>query len=131
MVGNGKLEPELKSKKENIIFLNFQNQTAMPLIYGIADIFVLPSLGPNESWGLAINEALACGIPVAASTKCGGTIDLIDEENGFIFNPLDGTDSFIEKLVKFKANPRNNISDKFVKKFNYQRIVDAILNELN
>lgn len=131
MVGNGKLELELKSKNENILFLNFQNQTEMPFIYGIADLFVLPSLGPNETWGLAMNEALACGIPVAASTKCGGAIDLIDEENGFIFNPLDGVDSFIEKLTKFKATPMNNISDKFVKKFNYQRIVDAILHELN
>lgn len=131
MVGNGKLELELRSKGENIIFLNFQNQTIMPLIYSIADIFVLPSLGPNETWGLAINEAMACGVPVAASVKCGGAIDLITLDNGFVFNPLDGTDSFINKLTKFKAKPIIDIKHAFVKKFNYQRIVDAVINELN
>ncbi len=43
-----------------MIFLDFQNQQKMPLVYRLCDIFVLPSMGPGETWGLAVNEAMAC-----------------------------------------------------------------------
>ncbi len=50
-------------------------QDAMPRAYALADALVLPSA--RESWGLVINEALACGTPVIASTGCGATDDLV------------------------------------------------------
>src|SRR5262249_47497436 len=52
-VGNGELEAKLKSKAaafKNVFFISFQNQTAMPAVYRIGDIFVLPSFGPRETW---------------------------------------------------------------------------------
>jgi glycosyltransferase involved in cell wall biosynthesis len=88
IVGNGELEARLKDQAGgyHIHFLDFQNQSVMPLIYRLGDAFVLPSEGPGESWGLAINEAMACARPVVASTRCGGSIDLIrDGVNGFLF----------------------------------------------
>lgn len=90
MVGNGILEAELKSNAKNdtrFVFLDFQNQSQMPLLYRLADLFILPSLGPGETWGLAINEALASGTKVLASEFCGGAIDLINDYNGLLFNP--------------------------------------------
>jgi glycosyltransferase involved in cell wall biosynthesis len=77
LVGNGPEEKILKqSASENIFFMPFQNQSNMPIIYRVGDALVLNS--KSETWGLAINEALACGIPVIASNKCGGAIDLLD-----------------------------------------------------
>jgi len=87
-VGNGPLEHQLKNLCENdgrIIFINFQNQQQMPVVYRLADIFVLPSQGPGETWGLAINEAMACGIPVLVSDKCGAAADLVNQYTGWIF----------------------------------------------
>lgn len=89
IAGNGVLENKLieqSSQLKNITFLPFQNQSRMPVLYRLADIFVLPSVGPGETWGLAINEAMASGRGVIATNKCGGAINLV-KENGYIISP--------------------------------------------
>ena len=89
IVGNGPLEEALKAQFANhprIRFLAFQNQSQMPLVYRLGQVFVLPSQGPAETWGLALNEAMACGRAVVASHKVGGALDLIKAgENGWVF----------------------------------------------
>ena len=92
-VGNGELESELKAASATLArvhFMPFQNQSVMPAVYRLGDVFVLPSQGPEETWGLALNEALASGRPVIASTKVGGACDLIQPgKNGWIFESGD------------------------------------------
>ncbi len=87
LVGNGLLEAQLRSLasgRGDVHFLPFQNQQAMTAVYRLGNVFTLPSLG--ETWGLAINEALACGRPVIVSNRVGGTRDLVkDGVNGWIF----------------------------------------------
>ena len=100
MIGNGKLEGELKNNApKNLIFLPFQNQSEMPIVYRLGDVLMLPSIGPGETWGLVINEALASGTKVIASDKCGGAIDLINSSNGIIYNSKD-----ISKVLYFLRN---------------------------
>lgn len=107
-VGNGILEDKLKSETKNdsrFVFLDFQNQSKMPFLYRVADLFVLPSVGPRETWGLAMNEALASGIKVVASKFCGGAVDVINANNGLVFCPLtefDNARNYIEQqhLIK-------------------------------
>jgi glycosyltransferase involved in cell wall biosynthesis len=93
MVGNGVEEVQLKqqfSSNSRVHFIDFQNQSMMPVMYHMCDVFVLPSKGPEETWGLAINEAMACKRAVLVSNKCGGAIDLVEEgENGYVFNSED------------------------------------------
>src|SRR6185312_750223 len=63
-VGNGELGDKLKlaaADSKMIHFMDFQNQTMMPVIYQACDLYCLPSRGPAETWGLAVNEAMACG----------------------------------------------------------------------
>ena len=92
-VGEGALEPELRARasgRTDVHFLPFQNQQAMPAVYRLGDVFVLPSRGPGETWGLALNEAMASRRPVIASTKVGGARDLINPEiNGWVFEAGD------------------------------------------
>ncbi|MEN0055211.1 MAG: glycosyltransferase family 4 protein, partial [Mucilaginibacter sp.] len=79
-VGNGALATSLKTaaaQNSNIHFLTFQNQSVMPAIYQASNLFCLPSQGPGETWGLAVNEALAAGRPVLVSDKCGCAEDLV------------------------------------------------------
>jgi glycosyltransferase involved in cell wall biosynthesis len=131
IVGNGPLEAKLKielKNNRNVKFLDFQNQTQMPIIYRLANLYILPSV--SETWGLGMNEALACGVPVAASMHCGGAIDLINEDNGFIFNPEGGIDGFLQKLFEFRSKPKLDFRTEFLQKFNYQRIIDAVLKEV-
>jgi glycosyltransferase involved in cell wall biosynthesis len=104
IVGNGKMEDELKIKASGdnrIIFLDFQNQQKMPLVYRLGDIFVLPSVGPGETWGLAVNEAMACKRPVIVSDKCGCAPDLVDEKiTGWIFEPGEHGEWKIKELIQ-------------------------------
>jgi glycosyltransferase involved in cell wall biosynthesis len=134
MVGNGILEAELKFSSRNdsrFVFLDFQNQSQMPLLYRVADLFILPSLGPGETWGLAINEALVSGTKVLASEFCGGAIDLITRQNGMVFNPnteLKAVKEFIRKHQQ-EITPRIQTSS-LLNLHTYQEIVAALKNEI-
>lgn len=108
MAGNGEMENELKAMAGNdqrILFLPFQNQKVMPVVYRLADFFILPSRGPGETWGLAVNESLASGIPVILSNKAGSAPDLVDQhKNGFVFSSEDETalKEIIEKCAAIR-----------------------------
>ena len=85
--GSGPMEEELRDAADGhprVHFLGFQNQSRMPVVYRLADLFVLPSRGPGETWGLAVNEAMACGCPVLVTDQVGCARDLVDEENGAV-----------------------------------------------
>jgi glycosyltransferase involved in cell wall biosynthesis len=88
-VGNGGLEEKLKTGaagNSNIHFMDFVNQSTMPAVYQACDLFCFPSKGPGESWGLAVNEAMACGKAILIADKAGCAIDLVKENyNGLQF----------------------------------------------
>ncbi len=91
VVGNGNQEQNLKDSykgKNNIRFLDFQNQQNMPGLYSAGNVFVLPS--KSETWGLAVNEAMAAGKAIILSDACGASYDLVrNMENGFAFKNND------------------------------------------
>jgi glycosyltransferase involved in cell wall biosynthesis len=81
LVGSGPLEGELRAQAEGlglpVHFAGFKNQSELPAYYAAADLLVLPS--DSETWGLVVNEAMACGLPAVVSGACGCAPDLIDE----------------------------------------------------
>jgi glycosyltransferase involved in cell wall biosynthesis len=86
-VGGGPLEHSLRDRatgRPGVHFMPVQNQRAMPAVYRLGDVFVLPSRG--ETWGLALNEAMASGRPVIAGSRVGGARDLVRPAvNGWVF----------------------------------------------
>jgi glycosyltransferase involved in cell wall biosynthesis len=79
--GSGELEAELRqiaaASSVDADFMGFVNQSKLPAVYGSADLLVLPSDG-QETWGLVVNEAMACGTPAIVSDAVGCGPDLID-----------------------------------------------------
>lgn len=72
----------------SVYFYGFRQIEENPWFYAFADAFVLPSL--YEEWGLVVNEAMACGLPVVVSGMAGCAEDLVEEGgNGFRFDPQD------------------------------------------
>ena len=66
----------------------FQQYGELPAYYALAKAFIHAST--TEQWGLVVNEAMACGLPVLVSNRCGCFQDLVqDGINGFAFNPKD------------------------------------------
>jgi glycosyltransferase involved in cell wall biosynthesis len=67
----------------------FQNQRRIAATYAAADALVLPSTS-GETWGLVVNEAMACGLPVVVSDQAGCAPDLVVEgETGFTYPCAD------------------------------------------
>lgn len=136
-VGNGELEENMKKEAEkipNVKFIPFQNQSMMPIIYRLGDVFVLPSSGPGETWGLAVNEALACNIPVIVSDKVGCALDLvIENETGFVFKS-NNTANFMIKFSNFVANidaiKAKLKSKSFISQFSFDVAGDKIIRKL-
>ena len=80
LAGDGERLPSLRAAAAghaNTHFLPFANQSAMPTRYLLGDVFVLPSQGRHETWGLAVNEAMHLGRPCLVSDHVGCHPDLI------------------------------------------------------
>lgn len=87
-VGDGELKTALQAEAcDGVVFAGFRNQGALPAFYDLADIFVLAS--ECEPWGLAVNEAMACGTAVLVGSNVGCAPDLVDEKCGAIVPPGD------------------------------------------
>jgi glycosyltransferase involved in cell wall biosynthesis len=83
-VGDGEQKPVLQARaaqnpEADVRFLPFANQGAMPALYLLADLFVLPSQGNSETWGLAVNEAMHMGVPCLVSDVVGCQQDLVED----------------------------------------------------
>lgn len=131
-VGNGLLEKELKNNATgNVHFLPFQNQSRMPTVYRLADLLVLPSQGPGETWGLVVNEAMACGRAVLVSNKAGCAPDLVEQgKNGYIFE-FDMLEQLAENLKKMLSDRRlmsemGSHSSKMIEEWSFEQIVKSI-----
>jgi glycosyltransferase involved in cell wall biosynthesis len=79
MVGDGPLADELRAKSEGlpIHFTGFLNQSEITAAYAVANCLLLPS-DHGETWGLVVNEAMACGLPALVSKQVGCAIDLVE-----------------------------------------------------
>jgi glycosyltransferase involved in cell wall biosynthesis len=84
---------------EGVKLVPFLQQIDLISIYRNARAFILPSI--QETWGLVINEAMASGLPIISSTKCGATSILVKEgHNGYTFSP-DCEEELIDKMILF------------------------------
>ncbi|RZK55556.1 MAG: glycosyltransferase [Pedobacter sp.] len=142
-VGNGELEEQLKVtvaksvstklSKTTIHFMDFQNQTQMPVIYQACDLFCLPS--QSETWGLAVNEAMAAGKTVLVSNKVGCAVDFIKNgENGYIFESNNLTD--LKAKLLLLLSKENNLKQmgkaslEIIQNWSFEKQVETFLESL-
>lgn len=94
LVGQGALEGEMQERRacslapERIFIQNHVPQQELPKYYALADVFCLPSL--YDTFGVVIDEAMSCGLPVVTTTRVGAVADLVrDGVNGRVVAPGD------------------------------------------
>jgi glycosyltransferase involved in cell wall biosynthesis len=131
IVGAGEDEQKLRqlasdNGMHNVYFVGYKTAEELPEYYAAADVFVFPSL--VDVWGLVVNEAMACGLPVLASKYAGASQELIDSaEVGEVFDPLD-IEAFTALLVKW-SSPDIEIApaipQKAVSRLNFDVTVSA------
>ena len=92
LLGDGPLRGTLNSQLSTLNLRNhvhlpgFKEYDELPVYYALAKAFVHPST--IEQWGLVVNEAIASGLPVIVSERCGCVPELV-QDNGFTFEPTD------------------------------------------
>ncbi len=64
----------------NVHFIGFLKKEQLNEYYRAADVFALMTV--SDVWGLVVNEAMACGLPIITTDKCVAGLDLVDDKNG-------------------------------------------------
>jgi glycosyltransferase involved in cell wall biosynthesis len=108
-LGDGVLREPLETfareqKLANVHFAGFVNQRELPKYYGMSDVFVLPST--YEPRGAVINEAMACGLPVIVTDRCGSVGDIVlEEENAFVY-PAGDAEELSKSITRLIRDPQ-------------------------
>jgi glycosyltransferase involved in cell wall biosynthesis len=106
--GDGQCLPELRELARrispgNICFPGFVHREDLAGFYALAEASILPT--HSDPWGLVVNEAMACGLPVIVSSVAGCATDLVDDGwNGYIVPPRD-QERLGEALTSILTNP--------------------------
>jgi glycosyltransferase involved in cell wall biosynthesis len=103
--GSGACERDLRRRAAavpggTICFGGFAQREQLAIFYALADILVFPT--HSDPWGLVVNEAMACGLPVICSRFAGCSADLVrDGQNGCIVAPgnLDELAAAMKRLA--------------------------------
>jgi glycosyltransferase involved in cell wall biosynthesis len=138
-VGAGSLEDGLRTQAtghSTIYFAPFQNQTQMPRTYAVADVVVLPSYGSEETWGLAINEAMCLSRPVIVSDQVGCAQDLVQPgQNGLVF-PAGNVSALASRLQDALSEPQRlqawgHVSKRLISSYSYAQATQGLQQALH
>ena len=137
-VGSGQLEHELRATTkgaQNIHLVGFKNQSEMPIWYRVADTLCLPSKGPGETWGLAVNEAMACGCSAMVSDRVGCAEDLVEPFNPSSVLSFNDVSSWSAAMRHAAAHPEQNRShlkpQAQIRAFSYSSIHSSIQSQFH
>jgi glycosyltransferase involved in cell wall biosynthesis len=137
MVGDGPLrarcEELAREQRVPIRFTGFLNQSQIIKAYVVSDALVLPSDG--ETWGLVVNEAMACARPCIVSDQVGCGPDLvIPQKTGVVF-PVGDVDALANSILQLTGNRERMISMGFdarsrLMSYSVETAVDGIVESL-
>lgn len=132
IVGEGEFKDELMKFSQEIfpetIFTGHVDPKKLYKYYYAADVFVLPTY--DDPWGLVVNEAMACGLPIIVTDAAGSSIDLV-KDNGIIFKngDIDELSSAIGYLIEHNVLIRyGKNSRKIIKNWTYENSFYEFLN---
>ena len=109
LVGEGIAKNELMKNAAKVfpgtvVFPGFAQRDQLAAFYALAEALVFPTL--SDPWGLVVNEAMACGLPIIATEVAGCTADLVhDGENGYVV-PSANVGKLAEAMAIFARDPQ-------------------------
>jgi len=110
-VGSGHLEEACRAQVAAhglpVSFAGFLNQSAIASAYAASDCLVLPS-DHGETWGLVVNEAMACGLPAVVSDLVGCREDLIVEGETGLSYPCGDSSALASCLARMALDPETS-----------------------
>lgn len=124
IVGFGTYEEALRRMSKDIkdiFFVEHVDYAKIHEYYFASDLLILPTY--DDSWGLVINEAMACGIPVATTTAAGAYLDLV-KDNGYTYEAKD-VKALVDIIKRYFEDPdlllkHSQNSLKIIKEFSFE-----------
>ncbi len=108
LLGDGPLKQKLVAEAEkhglhnDLLLPGFKQYNELPAYYGLASAFI--HVSTVEQWGLVVNEAMAAGLPVLVSDRCGCAQELVhDGFNGFVLDPFC-TEAIARRMVEIASS---------------------------
>ena len=129
IAGDGPLAQELKNLaatldlSDSIIFVGHKNQEELAQLYASSSTFILAST--NEVWGLVVNEALASGLHVVVSEKCG-VAEFVKDMKGAYISSTD-KQSIQHLMEKSRKEWSGYIEDPQILQFTPERFADGLI----
>jgi len=134
LLGDGPLLEALKSQlstlnlHRHVRLPGFKQYDELPVYYALAKAFVHAST--TEQWGLVVNEAIASGLPVIVSNRCGCVPELV-QGNGFTFEPTDEHElvSRLLQMASLSDDERRRLGDasyRIAAKFALERFGEGL-----
>ncbi|PYJ11549.1 MAG: hexosyltransferase [Verrucomicrobia bacterium] len=116
LLGDGPLRETLNTQlstlnlHSHVHLPGFKQYDELPVYYALANAFVHAST--TEQWGLVVNEAIASGLPVIVSERCGCVPELV-QGNGFTFDPMDEHElaSLLFRMATLSDDDRRRLGD--------------------
>lgn len=138
MVGGGPLGETLRAQAAGlpIHFAGFLNQSEITAAYAASDCLLLPS-DSGETWGLVVNEAMACGLPVIVSDQVGSAVDLVQPgRTGHIHacGDVEALSALLAACIRDRASLARMGADASVlvrSSYNFDRVVDGVMAALS
>lgn len=134
LVGDGPMKTSIKEiieKKRipNVHLVGYVPYSRLAMFYGISDVFVHPPL--REPWGVSVNEAMACGLPVIVADTVGSRVDLVKPGvTGLVFeskNPHSLTNCLFELSRSYEgARVIGERAQKLITNWNYDSTEKAL-----
>ncbi|MDB4274702.1 glycosyltransferase family 4 protein [Akkermansiaceae bacterium] len=108
---------ETKNQEQGTVFFpGFRQIDELPSFYAHAGCFVHPAL--EEPWGLVLNEAMACGLPILSGSNVGAAEELMDDGvNGWKFD-AENTEEIVvclERIVGMSVEKRRAFGEASVR----------------
>ena len=139
VAGAGELEAALRERAAAlgvpVTFAGFLNQSEIARAYVACDALVLPS-DHGETWGLVVNEAMACARPAIVSDRVGCAEDLVrDGVTGFS-HACGDTAALAGRLAAMASDPSRTTDmgrraqRLVIEEFSIARACDAVIEAL-
>lgn len=140
IIGDGVLRDNLiklineLNLSNKVMLTGYIQYEELPVYYATAKFLILASL--SEQWGLVVNEAMASGLPVIVSERCGCSPELVKNNiNGYTFNPKN-IQELCEKMMLISKNERLQIemgmnSRQIISKFTPETFALNLLKAAN
>mgnify|MGYP001228745596 CR=1 FL=1 len=139
LVGSGELQSKMEHYivehhlEDRIHLPGYVPYSHLPRYFAMADVLVHPA--KVEPWGVTVNEAMVCGLPVIAADTVGSAYDLVQNKNtGFMFES-GNPESLAKRLSQFLGD--SSLHESMRKgstttalKWSYDMTVDQILQAL-